>query len=90
MNEKCDHCGLKFELEPGFFIGAMYVSYAFGVAIMVTVGVALSVLFDPGVWDYLIAVSLITIILLPVTFRYSRILFLHWFGGIDFDPKYSN
>lgn len=90
MNEKCEKCGLKFEVEPGFFIGAMYVSYAFGVAIMVTVGVALSVLFDPGVWDYLVAVSLITIILLPVTFRYSRILFLHWFGGIDFDPKYSN
>lgn len=90
MNEKCQHCGLRFEVEPGFFIGAMYVSYAFGVAILVAVGIALTVLFEPDVWDYLITVSAITIILLPFTFRYSRILFLHWFGGIDFDSKYSN
>lgn len=28
MNESCPHCGIKFEPEPGFYWGSMYVSYA--------------------------------------------------------------
>ena len=27
MNERCSHCGLKFEREQGYFLGAMYISY---------------------------------------------------------------
>ena len=29
MNKKCAVCGLKFEPEPGFFYGAMFISYIF-------------------------------------------------------------
>jgi len=90
MHEKCPVCNLRFEVEPGFFYGAMYVSYAFSVALIVAVGVGLSVLFDPEVWVYLVVVTGISLLILPFTFRYSRVLFLYWFGGIDFDPKYSN
>ena len=32
MNKTCENCGFKFEKEPGFFFGAMFVSYALGVA----------------------------------------------------------
>ncbi|MFO0436645.1 MAG: DUF983 domain-containing protein, partial [Sphingobacteriaceae bacterium] len=28
MHETCSHCQLKYEKEPSFFYGAMYVSYA--------------------------------------------------------------
>lgn len=90
MNEECPVCHLHFEVEPGFFIGAMYITYAFNVAIMVTVGIALYVLNNPDIWVYLVTVSAISLLLLPFSFRYSRILFLHLFGGIDFDPRYSN
>jgi hypothetical protein len=31
MNERCPRCGLKFEREPGYFLGAMYVSYALAI-----------------------------------------------------------
>jgi uncharacterized protein (DUF983 family) len=27
MNESCSSCNYKFEREPGYFIGAMYLSY---------------------------------------------------------------
>ena len=30
MNDTCDVCNYSFEKEPGFFYGAMYVSYARG------------------------------------------------------------
>ena len=30
MHERCPACGLKFEREQGYFLGAMYFSYAIG------------------------------------------------------------
>lgn len=32
MNETCPNCQTKFEKEPGFFFGAMFVNYALGCA----------------------------------------------------------
>src|SRR3954447_20105107 len=31
MYEHCPECGLKFEREGGYFLGAMYISYGLGV-----------------------------------------------------------
>jgi len=38
MNERCPSCALKFEREEGYFLGAMYISYALGVAVIVLFG----------------------------------------------------
>lgn len=27
MNPRCGHCGLKYEREPGYFLGSIYVNY---------------------------------------------------------------
>jgi uncharacterized protein (DUF983 family) len=35
MNDYCLHCGLKFEREQGYFVGAIYINYAATVAIAV-------------------------------------------------------
>ena len=35
MNSYCYHCGLKFEREQGYFVGAIYINYAATVAIAV-------------------------------------------------------
>ncbi|HKY09517.1 MAG TPA: DUF983 domain-containing protein [Candidatus Binatia bacterium] len=35
MYEDCRHCGLKFEREQGYFIGAMYINYAATIAVAV-------------------------------------------------------
>ena len=86
MNEFCPNCGLRFEVEPGFFIGAMYVSYAVVVAIMTVVGFPLYFLVDPPLWVYGLTVGVIVVLLLPWIFRFSRILFLYWFGGIKANP----
>lgn len=87
----CDHCKLRYEREPGFFYGAMYVSYALSVAIFI---VSVFVLYhgfnDPALSTYIITVSVAALVLYPVNFRYSRILFLHVFGGIKYDPGKSN
>ncbi|UII25647.1 DUF983 domain-containing protein [Fulvivirga maritima] len=87
MHEECEHCHLRFEREPGFFIGAMYISYAFSVALFTTVGVALSVLGDFSLLTYVLTTTASVIILLPVLFRYSRIIYLHAFGGVKYQPE---
>src|SRR5687768_18387080 len=35
MHDVCVHCGLKFEREQGYFVGAIYINYAATVLIAV-------------------------------------------------------
>ena len=39
MNERCPHCGLKFEREQGYFLGAMYFSYGIATVVIVLLAV---------------------------------------------------
>ena len=82
MHERCPECGVSFQPEPGFYFGALYVSYAFNVAFFVTIYLLLLYTIDPPVWVYMLSIVLCSIIFIPISFRYSRILFLYWFGGI--------
>ncbi|MCB9222815.1 MAG: DUF983 domain-containing protein [Crocinitomicaceae bacterium] len=80
MPEKCPVCGQKYEPETGFYFGAMYVSYALGVAIFVTVWVATSVLTPDLAVGWLIALVLGAILLMfPVSFRLARLIWINLF-----------
>jgi uncharacterized protein (DUF983 family) len=86
----CPVCRLEYEIEPGFFIAAMYISYAMSVAMAFISGVAVyTVGNDPELWVYLLVVSLSLILLVPFMFRYSRVLLLHFFSGIKYNQHLS-
>lgn len=88
MHHNCPNCGVTFEPETGFYIGAMYVSYGFGVGILAVIFVALNVFAnDPPTWVYMLIVTFSLLLSVPFSYRYSRVLYLHWFGGIDYDKK---
>lgn len=90
MNEVCPWCGVRLEPEPGFYQGAMYVGYAFSVAVIVGVGILLYFLAgDPNEWIYVGTVIAITFLIAPLNYRFSRILYLYWFGGLKYDAKLS-
>jgi len=90
MHERCPVCGLHYEVEVGFFWGAMYISYGFSVGIILMAGILLFYLAnDPPVWVYLTVVATTIIISTPVLFRYARIIMLYFFGGIRYNPMYS-
>lgn len=90
MNTLCPECNFRFEVEPGFFIGAMYVSYAITVALMITMGVILYVLLNnPPNWVYFITFPITITLLLPFIFRYSRVLYLYVVGGVAYKDKIS-
>lgn len=87
MPPTCPRCGQTFEPEPGFYYGAMFISFGFSVALFLTVGVAVYVLgHDPELWVYVTAVTVASLLLMPVSYRASRTLMLYGFGFISFDP----
>lgn len=90
MYEFCPHCGMKYEVEPGYFYAAMYVSYALNVAQVVTAGIATSVLSggSDNPWLYLGVLFGIIFIMSPFNFRYSRVLLLHWLSPkVKYHPE---
>lgn len=89
MNETCPCCGVGLEPEPGFYQGAMFVSYAFAVAVIVIVGLLLYYLGDPSEWVYIGIVVVVVLLLSPLNYRYSRILYLTLFGGLKYNPGLS-
>lgn len=89
MNSHCPHCEVTFEPEPGFYFGAMFVSYALSVVLFATIGITLYVTINPADWIYLVAITVGAVLFTPFSFRYSRILFLYFFGGIHFDPTFE-
>jgi uncharacterized protein (DUF983 family) len=48
MNSTCPNCGVMFQPEPGFYQGAMYVSYAFAIVFIVTISIVFYVAGDPS------------------------------------------
>ncbi|WOK09635.1 DUF983 domain-containing protein [Imperialibacter roseus] len=90
MPVKCEVCGLRFEPEPMFYNGAMYVSYAISVALTIIVGFSVYFIFDnPDMWVYMAAIVTVVLLLSTTMFRYSRILYLHAFGGIKYDASFG-
>ena len=88
-HKACPHCDLVYEREPGFFFGAMYVSYALTMAIFLGSTFVLYFFFnDPSLTVYITTVIGGVILLTPIVFRYSRTLYLHGFGGVKYDEAY--
>jgi uncharacterized protein (DUF983 family) len=86
MNDNCPVCGVRLEPEPGFFQGAMYVGYGFTVAVIAIIGVLMALTWNPSEWITIGIIIGVMILLAPINYRYSRIFYLYWFGGIRHKP----
>jgi uncharacterized protein (DUF983 family) len=88
MPDQCPACGQDFEIEPGFYFGATYVSYAINVAWLIPT--FLTTRFIIG-WEYrtfVIIMFCLLPILVPLIFRVSRSIWLHLF--VRFDPELAH
>ena len=87
MNVHCTVCGARLEPEPGFYFGAMYITYAFNVFLLIGFGLSLYYFVELPEAVYLILIALLAALITPFSFRCSRILWLFWFGGLHYKPK---
>ena len=85
MNENCSHCGLRYQLEPSFFYGAMYVSYGLNVAVGIAAFIISFVFFETTIEQSFLAIVIALIVLFPFVLRLSRNLYINMF--ISYDPK---
>ena len=85
MNKTCPHCGVGLEPEPGFYQGAMYVQYGFTMVVLIIISIILSLAGDFSEWVYIGLTIAAIILLAPINYRASRILYLYMFGGIKYD-----
>jgi uncharacterized protein (DUF983 family) len=79
MNATCPVCGITFEREQGYFLGAMYVSYALSIVLLGLLTWLLSLLLPT--WDLGTLVLLGCVAYIPLmvpVFRYSRVIWMHF------------
>ena len=85
MNENCSHCGLKYQIEPSFFYGAMYVSYGLNVALGIAAFIVSFVFFGASIEQSFLTIVITLIVLFPFVLRLSRNLYINMF--VSYDPK---
>ncbi|HSD08026.1 DUF983 domain-containing protein [Flavobacterium sp.] len=84
MHEKCSHCGLKYQIEPSFFYGAMYVSYGLNVAVGIATFIITYLFFGVDIQTSFIAIIISLILLFPIVLRLSRNIYINMF--VKYDP----
>ncbi len=76
----CKNCNLKYEIEPGFWYGAMYVSYAITVFVSIFVWLIINTFNkEIDVFIQISIISLILIFLFPVVYSLSRLIWINLF-----------
>ncbi len=87
-NESCSVCKRKLSLEPGFYYGAMYVSYGLGVAHIVSFLVAQYVLgFEMEFWSFILLVGSALALLTPLYYALSKIIWANLFMNFKTEAK---
>jgi len=88
MHEHCPACGLKFEREEGYFLGAMYISYALALIVIVALAMILWMATTWSLQKTTVWAILLFLPLAPTLTLFSRVLwiYLDW----AFDPIVPN
>jgi uncharacterized protein (DUF983 family) len=85
MHERCSHCGVKFEREPGFFLGSIYINYGL-TALIVAIAYPVLLFNKLAAERHLLIGALVFVVLFPLLlFPWARSLWL----GFDqwHDPR---
>ncbi len=85
MYEHCPVCGLKYEREQGYFLGAMGLSYILGLSVLTLLLVILAYGIFPEwpAYKALAPALLIYLPLLPFITRAARIIWIHFDRTVD-------
>jgi len=79
MHEHCSNCGTKYKIEPSFFFGAMYVSYAVGIAFAVAAFVIAYFFLGGGLMTSFWVIIGTLVVFMPLIVRLSRNIWINFF-----------
>lgn len=82
--DHCPVCDMKYSREPGFFYGALYVAYALGVAIFVTLWVSMNLFFNNiDIWVQISVIVVVSLLATPYVYALSKIIWINLFYSYD-------
>lgn len=87
MHERCSNCGTKYKIEPSFFYGAMYVSYAVGVAFAVAAFIIAYFFFGGGLLTSFWTIIGTLVLFMPIIMRLSRNIWINFFMNYRKDAR---
>jgi uncharacterized protein (DUF983 family) len=76
MHERCPVCGIQHEREHGFFLMAIVFGYGFYLLVLMPLLMWLYQL-RVSLWQFVIAITVLSIALIPPVFHYARVIWLH-------------
>lgn len=85
MPPACEVCGQDFVIEPGFFFGASYISYALNIAWLIPTFLFVRFVLGFEYSTFIIVMFTLLPILVPIIFRTSRSAWIHMFVKVDPD-----
>ncbi len=85
MHKNCSHCNLNFEPEPGFYFGAMFISYIITGFLFLSIALLLVFYFKWSVNAAMLIVILVGILIFLKILRVSRSIYIHML--VKFEPK---
>jgi hypothetical protein len=77
---------LKFEREPGYFLGAMYISYALGVLAIVAIALLVWAVTGWGIMRDVFGAMILFMPIVPAITLGSRVLWIWLDQGVDPEP----
>lgn len=86
MHDRCPTCGLRFNREPGYFLGAMYISYALALAIIVVLGALLWLATRWSIDRIALYAVILFLPFVPILTNLSRVLWIYLDQAIDPEP----
>jgi len=86
MCERCSICDLKFEREPGYFLGAMYLSFALGVLVMAPIAALLWFLTGWWITKVILCAAILFLPFAPTITLFARVLWIYFDQRIDPEP----
>lgn len=85
MHDRCSNCNLKYQIEPSFFYGSMYVSYGVGIAFAVAAFVISFLFLGSSLTIAFISIVGTLIAFMPIIMRLSRNIWINMF--VHYEPK---
>lgn len=81
MGKSCTECGQHFEIETGFYYGAMYASYGINVALFVLFWLLSLFILPAGlnIWWTVAFTTIPSVVLVPLTYRIARLVWINFF-----------
>ena len=80
MHANCSNCNHRFEKEPGYFFGSMFVSYVVTVGEMIVFFLIANQFIDSYL-TIVVLIGILSILLSTFNFRISRMLWIYLLDG---------